>query len=124
MNDGFVLWPRDANIDAFWKLLNEIHPSFKFTVEKRKYSCEQNFDTFVQVLNFLDVSIILHQNGQLETDIFLKETNSHDYLIYFSHHQEHKKQNLPYNLPKRIIVFVSNQEKMNEKLSELKTWLL
>ena len=101
-----------------------MHPSFKFTVEKRKYSCEQNFDTFVQVLNFLDVSIILHQNGQLETDIFLKETNSHDYLIYFSHHQEHKKQNLPYNLPKWIIVFVSNQQKMNEKLSELKTWLL
>ena len=40
--------------------------------KKKKNSCEQNFDIFVQVLNFLDVSILL------ETDVFYKETNSHD----------------------------------------------
>ena len=91
---------------------------------KRKHSCKQNFDTFVQVLNFLDVSTILHQNGRLETDIFYKETNWYDYLNYFSHHPEHTKQNIPYNLAKRIIAFVSDEEKMNERLSELKTWLL
>ena len=124
MDYGFVLWPKNANIDIFRKLLNELHPSLKFTVEKGKNSCEQNFDTFTQVLNFLDVSIILHQNGRLETDIFYKETNSHDYLNYFSHHPQHTKQNIPYNLAKRIIVFVSDEEKMNERLSELKTWLL
>ena len=28
---------------------------------------KKNFDTFVQVLNFLDVSIILHQHDRLET---------------------------------------------------------
>ena len=80
MDDGFVLWRKNANTDVFRKLLNELHPSLKFTVEKGKSSCEQNFDTFAQVLNFLDVSIILHQNGHLETDIFYKETNSDDYL--------------------------------------------
>ena len=71
---------KNANIVVFRKLLNEINSSLKFTVEKRKNSCEQNFDTFLQVLNFMDVSIILHQNSQLETDILYKETNSHDYL--------------------------------------------
>ena len=81
------------NADIFRKLLNELHPSWKFTVVKGKNSCEQNFDTFAQVLNFLDVSIILHQNGRLETYIFYKETNSHDYLKYFSHHPQHTKQN-------------------------------
>ena len=65
--------------------------SFKFTVEKRKSSCKQNFDTFVPVLNFLDVSIILHQNSRSETDILYKETNSHDCLNYFSHQPEHMK---------------------------------
>ena len=124
MDDGFVLWPKNANIDVFRELLNELHPSSKFTVEKGKNSCEQNFDTCVQVLNFLGVSIILHQNGRLETDIFYKETSWHDYLNYFSHHPEHTKQNILYNLTKRIIVFVSDEEKMNERLSELKTWLL
>ena len=49
MDDGFVLCPKNANIDVFRELLNEIHPSLKFTVEKRKNSYEQNFDTFVQL---------------------------------------------------------------------------
>ena len=58
MDDGLVLWPQNANINVFRELLDELHPSLKFAVEKRKNSCEQNFDTFVKVLNFLDVSII------------------------------------------------------------------
>ena len=78
-----------ASIDVF---LNEIHPSLKFIIEKGKNKCEQNFDTFVQVWNFLDVSIILHQNGGLETVIIYQETNSHDYKNYFSHHSGHTKQ--------------------------------
>ena len=49
MDDGFVLWPKNANTDVLRKLLNELHPSLKFTVEKGNNSCEQNFDTFVQV---------------------------------------------------------------------------
>ena len=34
--------------------------------------------------------------------------------------REDTKQNIPYNLAKGIIVFVSDEEKMNERLSELK----
>ena len=96
IDDGFALRPKNATIDVFRRLLNKLHPSLKSTVEKGKNSCEQN--TFVQVLNFLDVSIILHQNGRLET--FYKETSSNDYLNYFSHHPKHTKQNIPYNLAK------------------------
>ena len=84
---------------------------------------EKKFNTFVQVLNFLDVFIILHQNGWLETDTFYWETNSNDFINYFIHHLEHTEQNI-YNLAKRIIVFVSDEKKINERLSELKTWLL
>ena len=29
-----------SNIDVFRELLNELHPSQKFTVEKGKHSCE------------------------------------------------------------------------------------
>ena len=39
MNDGVVLWPKNANIDAFRKLLNELHTLLKFTTEKGKNSC-------------------------------------------------------------------------------------
>ena len=117
MDDGFVLWPKNANIDVLRELLSELNPSLKFTVEKGKKSCEQNFGC-------LDVSIILHQKGRLETDILYKEINSHDYVNYFSHHPEHTKKNIPHNLSKRITVFLSDEAKMNEKLSDLKTWLL
>ena len=43
---------KNANIDVFREVLNELHPSLKFRVEKGKISCQQNFDKFVQVLNF------------------------------------------------------------------------
>ena len=94
MDDDFLSWPKNANIDVFRELLHELPPSLKFTVGKGKSCCKQNFDTFVHALNFLDVSIILHQNGRLETDIFYKDTNSQDYLNYFSHHPEQTKQNI------------------------------
>ena len=67
MDAGFVSWPKNAYIDVFRELLNKLHPSLKFAVEKGKISFEKNFDTFVQVLNFLYVSIILHQHDRLET---------------------------------------------------------
>ena len=53
MDNGFVLWPKNANIDVFRELLDELYTSLKFTVEKGKRNCEQNFDTFVKVFNFL-----------------------------------------------------------------------
>ena len=70
MDAGFVSWPKNAYIDVFRELLNKLHPSLKFAVEKGKISFEKNFDTFVQVLNFLHVSIILHRNDRLETDYY------------------------------------------------------
>ena len=45
MDDGFVLWPKNANIDVYRELLNKLQPSLKYTVEKGKNSCEQSFDT-------------------------------------------------------------------------------
>ena len=124
MDKSFALWPTNANVDVYRELLNKLHPSLKLTKEKGKYSCNKNFDTFVRVWSSLDVSIILHQNGRLEINIFYRQTNSHYYLNYFSHHAEHTKQKIQYNLVKRKIAFVSDKEKMNERLSEPKTWLL
>ena len=36
MDNGFVLWPKNANIDVFRELLDELYTSLKFTVEKGK----------------------------------------------------------------------------------------
>ena len=61
---------KNTNIDVFRELLNELQSSLRFTVEKKTNIYEKRFNTFLQVLNFSDVFIILHQNGCLETDRF------------------------------------------------------
>ena len=76
------------------------------------------------MLNYLDVSVIHRKSGEVETDVFYKETNSHDYLDFLSHHPMHTKENIPYNLAKRIIVFCSDEKKEHMRLTELKQWLL
>ena len=67
----------------------------------------------------MDIEVILHSNNTIETDIYYKETNAHDYLPYNSAHPKHGKD----NLAKRIIAFVSNDEKVEMRLKELKNWL-
>ena len=76
----------------------------------------------MQILNLLDVKIILHEDNSVETDIYYKPTNTHDYLPYDSAHPVHTKNNL-YNLAKRIVVFLSNPEKVIIRLDELRQFL-
>ena len=48
---------------------------------------------------------------------------SSNYLPYNSANPDHTKNNIPYNLAKRIIVFVSNPEKVISRLDELRQFL-
>ena len=123
MDDGFIPWPSIADINIFKDLLNNLDENIEFTLEKAtKYASEDG--NTMQKLNFLDITVILHHNGKIETDIFYKETNNHDYLPYDSQHPEHIKKNIPYNLAKRIIVFCSDSNTERNRLSELESWLL
>ena len=72
----------------------------------------------------MDIEVILHSDNTVETDIYYNYANAHDYLPYNSAHPKHCNNNLPYNLAKRIIVFVSNEEKVEMRLKELKNWLM
>ena len=47
------------------------------------------------------------------------KTKTGNCLPYNIAHPKHCKDNFPYNLPKLIIVFVSNDEKVEMRLSEL-----
>ena len=76
------------------------------------------------VINFLDITVLLHENGYVETDILYKETKTHDYLNYNSHHPNHTKYNIPFNLAKLILIFVSDKQKITPRLKELQKWLL
>ena len=122
MDDGFIFWPEHLNFEHFKMCLNNMHPSIKFTFEKSEIVYQNGKKT--QILNFLDIKVILHEDSTIETDIYYKPTNAHDYLPYDSAHPDHIKKNIPYNLAKRVIVFVSNPEKVELRLKELKNYLI
>ena len=131
MDDGFTFWRKHLDFKYFSTCLNNLHPSIKYTFEKAKLT-QSNHSEPYKVLNFLDIEVILHSNNTVKTVytilymlkcIYCKNTNVHDYLHIKVHIQNVVKDNLPYNLAKRIIVFVSNDKKVQMRLKELKNWL-
>ena len=73
-------------------------------------------------MNVLNIEVILHSNNTVETDVYYKDTNAHNYLPYNSGHPKHCQDNLPYNLAKRIINFICNDENIEMGLKEWKNW--
>ena len=124
MDDGFVPWPKVLNIEIFKTLLNNMDLHIKFTLDGGREETDEHGVICYQSLNFLDITIILFPSGKIETDVYYKATNTHDYLNFDSHHTDHIKKNIPYVLAKRIIVFTSNPKNERINLENLKTWLL
>ena len=128
MDNGFIFWPKHLDFEYFSTCLNNLHPAIKYTSKgkinpKKAKLIQSDHSQPYQVLNFLDIEVILHSDNTTETDTYYKDTNAHDYLPYNSAHPKHCKEDLPYNLAKRVIVFVSNDEKVEMRLKELKNWL-
>ena len=119
MDDGFIILPTKIDFEVLKQAMNEMHPEIKFTMERGK-SKSNNTES----INFLDIEVILTDNKIITTDIYYKDTNPHDYLNYHSAHPSHTKDAIPFNLAKRIIVFVSEEEQIEYRLRELENWLL
>ena len=103
MDDGTTLLPTEVEIRTFLELLNNMHPMLRYTVENPELLVDG--DVQVQRLVFLSLILFLCERGYIWTDVFYKETNTHDYLNFSSHHPDHVKKNIPFVLAKRILVF-------------------
>ena len=121
MDDGIVFLPAHICKRRFLAILNRMHPDIVFTLEESESILWKGRKA--EKLNFLDICIMIDEEGYIHTDIFYKSTNSHDYLHYDSFHPEHTLKNIPYCLAKRIIVFCSDEEIMEERLVELQELL-
>ena len=122
MDDGITLLPKDVDPSFFLELLNSMNPAIRFTVgEPRIFN--KGTQSF-QMLCFLSIMIYLSESGIVSTDVHYKETNSHDYLNFMSHHPPHIKKNIPFVLAKRIIVMTSDDVRVEENLCDLKKYLL
>ncbi len=113
IDDIFLIWEHgEDGLNAFTDYLNSIHPTLKFTVS---YSCSQ--------IEFLDV-LVIKDNGRIRTNLFVKPTDTHQYLHFSSCHTYHTKSGIPYGQALRLRRIISNDEDFDEKCSELKSWLL
>lgn len=113
LDDIFLITVLNGNeINELVNIFNNCHPNFKFTHEVSNMSS-----------HFLDVTLILKGN-EIETDIYSKPTDSHQYLHFLSNHPAHIKRNIPYNLAFRIKKIVSNSNTKDMRLDELRNRLI
>ena len=82
----------ENKLKSFIDEINKVHPTIKFTAEWSKTS-----------INFLDVTVSLIE-GVIEIDLFVKPTDSHQYLQSSSCHPFHCKKGIPYSQALRNIV--------------------
>lgn len=109
LDDCFIIWNQEIlDLEAFHELLNIIDHEIKFTVEESQHD-----------ISLLDICIT-HEGESLSTDIYYKPTDTHQYLHFNSCHPRHTKRAIPYNLARRICTIVSDEQKRNQRLEEMK----
>ena len=96
---------------SFTSYLNSIHPTLKFTSNNSSKS-----------LPFLDVNVVLN-NGSIETDLYPKPTDKHQYLLHSSRHPHHTKRAIPFSLFLRLRRICSSNETFTLRTNELKKYL-
>lgn len=112
LDDCFLIWERNEDdLKKLHDILNSLHDKITFTMEHDN-----------DKLPFLD--ILLYKKGnKLMTDIFYKDTDTHQYLNFYSCHPKHNKNNIPYCLARRICSIVSDPEIKTKRLNELEEFL-
>lgn len=96
-----MIWKGDSNsLEEFINHLNNAAPSINFTHEISKSQ-----------VSFLDTTIIKNENGDVETDVYQKPTDTHPYLQWTSADPPHLKRSIPYSQALRLrrICFDTNK---------------
>ena len=112
LDDTFLKW-RCSLGDPYDLLrdLNSLDQKINFTMEMG------------ESLPFLDVRFKLTASNDLETDIHYKETDSHNFVQFFSFHPHKTLTNIPYSSAIRICTIVSETETRDKRLRELQGYL-
>ena len=112
IDDIFLVWEHgEESLMEFIEYLNSIHPSIKFT---SKFSRES--------IEFLDV-LVIREGQDIQTDLFVKETDTHQFLHFSSCHPFHTKKGIPYSQALRMRRICSSDTFFDKRISDLKNWL-
>ena len=112
IDDIFMWWQHgEQNLKIFLEALNCCHPTIKFTADYSKHS-----------VNFLDVSVKKLSN-RLITDVYIKPTDTHQYLHASSCHVFHSKKSIPFSQALRFNRICSENAFFDKRCNELEVWL-
>ena len=113
LDDVFLKW-RNSLGDPMelFQLLNDIDEKINFTIE------------IGNSIPFLDVRFTLIDGRTLETDIYYKPTDTHNYVQFGSFHPHKTLTNIPFSLARRICLIVSDKNTRDYRLRELKGFLM
>ena len=92
--------------------INKAYPTIKFTAQWSNTS-----------INFFDVTVSLIE-GVIETDLFVKPTDSHQYLQSSSCHPFHCKKGIPYSQALRLNRICSETNSFDKRCNDLERFLL
>ena len=112
IDDIFLIWQHgEESLKQFLGHLNSSHPSIKFTSTISNVS-----------IDFLDVKVIRH-GEKLVTDLFVKSTDTHQYLHASSCHVYHSKRSIPYSQALRLNRICSDPKSFDLRCNQLESWL-
>ena len=113
IDDVFAMWTHGENhLKDFLEHLNQAHPTIRFTADWSPDS-----------MSFLDVTITL-KDGEVQTDLYSKSTDMHQYLAMSSCHPRHCKQAIPYGQALRLHHICSEEHQFKQRTTELKQYLI
>ena len=113
IDDIFFIWEHDEeSLKVFIEQVNMFHSTIKFTAEYSK-----------EAVNFLYVNIKLI-DGELKTDLFVKPTDTHQFLDPTSCHPYHCKKGIPYTQALRLNRICSDNGTFDRRCNDLEKWLM
>ena len=112
IDDIFMIWTgTEEEFLDFFKTLNEMHPTIKFT---------HSYNLTTRSTTFLDTEVTIDSNNNITTDLYKKETDRVQYLLPTSCHPSHIFNNIPFSLALRLVRICSNEDRLKQRMTELK----
>ena len=112
IDDIIFIWEHEEEkLKEFIDVLNKRHPTIKFTAEWSKTQ-----------INFLDVSVSL-ENGKIKADLYVKPTDTHQYLHSSSCNPYCCKKGIPYSQALRLNRICSDSTSFDRRCNDLERWL-
>ena len=109
IDDIFAIWTYgEDKLKDFMLYINSIHSSFQFTCNYSK-----------ECVQFWDVSDSVDNSGNITTDLYVKPTDTQQYLMATSCHPNHTKRSIPYCQALRILRICSSKESVKLRCTEL-----